>query len=67
MQEEGIRSQRGYKRHRGFSGGDVSHIAPNTLDRQFDVNEPDFAWVTDFTFIRTHEGWLYLTVVIDLK
>jgi putative transposase len=23
-------------------------------------------WVTDFTYIRTHEGWLYLTVVIDL-
>jgi putative transposase len=66
MQKEGIRSQRGYKRHRGFPGGDVSHIAPNTLDRQFDVVEPDLAWVTDFTFIRTHEGWLYLTVVIDL-
>ncbi len=66
MREEGIRSQRGYKRHRGFSGGDVSHIAPNTLDRQFDADKPDLAWVTDFTFIRTHEGWLYLTVVIDL-
>ena len=66
MQAEGIRSQRGYKRHRGFSGGNVSHIAPNTLDRQFNVDKPDLAWVTDFTFIRTHEGWLYLTVVIDL-
>ncbi len=39
---------------------------PNTLNRQFDVVEPDLAWVTDFTYIRTHEGWLYLTVVIDL-
>ncbi|MBL4748012.1 MAG: transposase [Magnetovibrio sp.] len=29
-----IRSQRGYKRHRGFKGGGVCHIAPNTLDRQ---------------------------------
>ncbi|MEA9928191.1 DDE-type integrase/transposase/recombinase, partial [Xanthomonas campestris pv. raphani] len=35
-------------------------------DRQFDVTEPDTAWASDFTFIRTHEGWMYLAVVIDL-
>ncbi|MCE4300568.1 DDE-type integrase/transposase/recombinase, partial [Xanthomonas hortorum] len=38
----------------------------NLLDRQFDVTEPDTAWASDFTFIRTHEGWMYLAVVIDL-
>ncbi len=27
---------------------------------------PDQAWVTDITYVRTHEGWLYLAVVIDL-
>ncbi|WP_159066704.1 DDE-type integrase/transposase/recombinase, partial [Xanthomonas citri] len=32
----------------------------------FDVTEPDTAWASDFTFIRTHEGWMYLAVVIDL-
>ena len=26
----------------------------------------DEAWVTDITYIRTHEGWLYLAVVLDL-
>ena len=41
-------------------------MAPNTLDRQFEVNHPHQAWVTDFTYIRTHEGWLYLTVAMDL-
>lgn len=66
MRTAGIRSQRGYKRHRGFRGGDPSQIAPNTLDRAFDVSEPNQFWVTDFTCIRTHEGWLYLTVVLDL-
>lgn len=66
MREAGIRSQRGYKRHRGFNGGDLSHVAPNTLDREFEVDQPNKVWVTDFTYIRTHEGWLYLTVVIDL-
>ena len=28
--------------------------------------EPNTAWVTDITYIRTHEGWLYLSVVLDL-
>ena len=66
MQAAEIRSQRGYKRHKGFKGGGVSHVAPNTLDRQFQVRQPNQSWVTDFTYIRTHEGWLYLTIVLDL-
>ena len=40
--------------------------APNRLQRGFTVQHPDRVWVTDITYIRTHEGWLYLTVVIDL-
>ena len=31
-----------------------------------DVGAPDRIWVIDITYIRTHEGWLYLAVVIDL-
>ena len=30
------------------------------------MEAPDQAWVTDITYIKTHEGWLYLAVVIDL-
>lgn len=41
-------------------------VAQNTLNREFIVDKPDSYWVTDFTYIRTYEGWLYLTVVIDL-
>jgi len=41
-------------------------IAPNRLQRQFTVDRPDSAWVTDITYIRTWEGWLYLAVVMDL-
>jgi putative transposase len=66
MKEAGLKSQRGYKRHPGFKGGHVSHAAPNTLSRQFNVEQPNQVWVTDFTYIRTHEGWLYLTIVLDL-
>jgi len=40
--------------------------APNRLQREFTVEQPDQVGVTDITYIRTHEGWLYLTVGIDL-
>jgi putative transposase len=66
MQVAGIASLRGYKRHRGFKGGDFSTVAANTLNREFEVDAPNKVWVTDFTYVRTHEGWLYLTVVLDL-
>lgn len=41
-------------------------IAPNLLDRQFTVPQPDRYYVGDITYIATEEGWLYLAVVIDL-
>lgn len=41
-------------------------IAPNLLDRKFDVPEPDRYWVGDITYVPTEEGWLYLATVIDL-
>lgn len=66
MKSAGIQSQRGYKRKANFSGGKLSTVAPNLLNREFDVVEPNTAWVTDITYIRTYEGWLYLGVVIDL-
>lgn len=66
MKMAGICSQRGYKRHKGFKSGIQSQVAENKLNRQFTVDRPNQSWVTDFTYIRTHEGWLYLTVVIDL-
>jgi putative transposase len=41
-------------------------VAENVLDRQFDPEAPNEAWVTDSTYIPTREGWLYLAVVEDL-
>ena len=41
-------------------------IAPNLLNRNFDVKEPNKVWAADITYIWTFEGWLYLAVVIDL-
>jgi transposase InsO family protein len=40
--------------------------APNVLNRQFDIPEPNRVWASDITYIPTGEGHLYLAVVIDL-
>ncbi len=66
MRNHRLRAVRGYKKPRHVAGG-VSMIAPNLLQRQFTVEQPDTAWVTDITYIRTWEGWLYLAVVMDLN
>ena len=64
--QAGIKAQVGYKRRPGSYGGRPSVVIDNTLDRQFAASAPDKAWVTDITYIRTHEGFAYLAVVIDL-
>jgi putative transposase len=38
----------------------------NHLERDFSAAEPNTKWVTDITYIRTAEHWLYLCVVLDL-
>ena len=61
-----LKSQTGYRKKRGFYAGNGHLAHPNWLQRQFSVDQPNQSWVTDITYIRTHEGWLYLAVVLDL-
>lgn len=65
MRHHKIRAVHGYKAPR-FVASMPSITVPNRLDRQFNVSEPDCAWVTDITYIRTWQGWLYLAAVMDL-
>ncbi len=62
----GIAAQIGYKRRPGRYDGKPASVAENKLEQQFSASQPDQVWVTDITYIKTHEGWLYLCVVIDL-
>lgn len=66
MREAGIKAQRGYSAPRGMYGGSVSTAAPNHLNRQFEVTKPNQWWVSDITYIKTHEGFLFLAVIMDL-
>ncbi|MCB8982123.1 MAG: IS3 family transposase [Ardenticatenaceae bacterium] len=36
------------------------------LERRFAAEQPNKAWVSDITYIRTGQGWLYLAVILDL-
>lgn len=65
MKREGLQSQRGYRKPRARSGAE-DIVTPNKLDRNFDPQAPNQSWVTDITYIKTHEGWLYLAVVVNL-
>tara|TARA_R100001377_G_scaffold85293_1_gene71293 strand:+ start:4649 stop:5443 length:795 start_codon:yes stop_codon:yes gene_type:complete len=65
MREHKIRAIYGYKTTRKIYGR-PSIVSLNRLERNFTFEQPDQAWVTDITYIRTWQGWLYLAVVIDL-
>jgi hypothetical protein len=41
-------------------------FSTHTLNREFEVTEPNKVWATDITYVWTLEGWLYVAVVIDL-
>src|SRR5439155_15589981 len=43
--------------------------APCPLDRvnrQFKAERPNQLWVSDFTYVSTWQGWLYVAFVIDV-
>ena len=66
MRQQGLRAR--HKR-RFRTTTDSAHefpVAPNRLKRNFEVDAPNTAWVTDITYIWTQEGWLYLAVILDL-
>lgn len=65
MRANHLRARYGYRNPR-YVRGTTSPLTPNTLQRGFTVHRPNHAWVTDITYVRTWEGWLYLAVVMDL-
>lgn len=65
MKAEGIRAEIGYgtkPRHRGGP----PRVVENVVNWGFSPAAPNRVWVTDITYIRTYEGWLFLAVIVDL-
>jgi len=41
-------------------------VVENILNREFTASIPGAKWVSDLTYLRTTQGWLYLCIIIDL-
>lgn len=54
------------RRKRYVKCGEVLHRYPNLLNRNFAADRPNQKWVTDISYIRTGQGFLYLSVIRDL-
>lgn len=38
----------------------------NMLERQFTADRPDQIWVSDITYFKVNDYWVYLFVILDL-
>jgi transposase InsO family protein len=66
MRQEGIAARRRRRFRVTTNSNHRQPIAPNVLERNFEVALPNTAWATDVTYVWTHEGWLYLAAILDL-
>jgi putative transposase len=67
MRDNGIRAKtRKNWRPSNKACKDMSKIAPNHINQNFAAPAPNKVWVSDITYIRTYEGWLYVAAIMDL-
>jgi putative transposase len=67
MRKLNIRSvARKPKVHKKLEEIGIYHKYPNLLNRAFAASHPNQKWVTDVTYIRTQQGWAYLSTIKDL-
>jgi len=66
MRKNGIEGLRSGKTQRTTLPGLDPVAAPDLIRRDFTAKRPDAVWLSDFTYIRTWEGWSYLAVVLDV-
>jgi putative transposase len=67
MQHLGLRGKEARKRQPRTTQSNPDHrFEPNVLQQHFDASQPDAVWLTDITYIPTHEGCLYVACVLDL-
>jgi putative transposase len=65
MRENQLSARKKRRKVRTTNSNHQFPIAPNLLEQDFTASAPNTKWLTDFTFIETREGWLYLAGVLD--
>jgi transposase InsO family protein len=66
MRENGLNARR---RRKSIKTTDSKHNLPvceNILNREFSAEKAGQIWVSDITYLRTTDGWLYFTAIVDL-
>ena len=66
MRQNGIKACQKRKFKATTDSGHDFPVAPNLVNRDFEVEVPNKVWVSDITYIWTMEGWLYLCIILDL-
>jgi transposase InsO family protein len=66
MREADLRSKRRRRYRVTTQSKHRRPLATNRLARQFTATAPNEKWLTDITYVRTRQGWLYLAAVLDL-
>lgn len=66
MQKYGIRAKTRKKFKKTTNSNHNNPIAKDLLGQNFKSRESNKIWVSDITYIRTREGWLYLSCILDL-
>lgn len=65
MREQGLRGRCWRRRVRTTQSRPGPELAPNALIDHPAPTGPNQLWVTDLTYVRTVEGWLFLAAVLD--
>lgn len=66
MQWHGLRAKRKRRYRTTTESRHRLPVAPNRLARAFSASKANQKWVSDITFVPTHEGWLFISVIMDL-
>ena len=64
MQKYNLLSEVRRKKYHNYTNG--VHVYKNHLARNFHANRPNQKWVTDISYIKTGQGFLYLSIIRDL-
>lgn len=66
MRQEGIQGADRRRKYKTTRPDKDAAPAPDLVDRDFTAAEPNQLWVTDITYVRTWEGWLFVAAVLDV-
>lgn len=66
MKQQSLRGVIRGKRVRTTNPDARAALPPDLINRQFRAHRPNQLWFSDFTYVSTWRGWLYVALVIDV-